>query len=102
MKTIYCSDCRERTEHRRTFSGRALLGAVFTFGISLLAFPLYSECCAVCGKENLDPTKMNTDRLNAENFIPPKWQKTWWGALAFVVVAGLVAYLLAVLFFGTG
>jgi dolichol kinase len=45
---------------------------------------------------------MNTDRLNAENFIPPKWQKTWWGALAFVAAAGLVAYLLAILFFGTG
>ena len=55
MEMVYCPNCGRNTGHQRKLGWGTLFGAVFTFGISLLAIPFYPLRCQICGSAEWVP-----------------------------------------------
>ena len=49
MEVAYCENCKKHTGHKRNVGVGTALGAVVTYGASLLAVPAYGKRCIICG-----------------------------------------------------
>lgn len=57
MKIAYCKHCGKETRFKRSFGLGTVVGLLLTFGLWVIAMPLYTPRCTECGAKAYRPVK---------------------------------------------